>query len=157
MLTITLREGTSDAMCNRHLNEFLKRLNQRIYSRRYLNKGLHLQGFAVRERTKRGTLHFHILIFFDANECSLTKLKDAINEVVNSYLRIHTSTGSKPIFEHTGVHLAAYNNEGNNRLEAYLTKTISNPHSYNEDTTSPIGLLGVNNVEFGSDVGRARY
>ncbi|SDK75163.1 hypothetical protein [Microbulbifer yueqingensis] len=152
-LTITFREGTKDDVALGSLNFLMKCLNQRLFGRRYLHKNRFIDGFVARERCGNGTLHFHILIRDKRGDLeSRFPIRIVLEELIPKLSSIgHNSKHrvKRRLIGDRGWLLQPYKNNGDSRLEEYLTKNFDSFSSEIDEKGDTIGLLGAEYVHFG--------
>jgi len=140
-LTITFKKYTPDKECRRLLNRFIKHLNRSIFKKRYDSGKSFIKGFAIQEYThSMETSHFHLLIASDDWLPSIERLEQLIRRKVSYFRR------SNSRYCITDYLLQAYYNDGNNKLERYLTKQFefNRSNSFNN-----IGWLSDKDIYFG--------
>jgi hypothetical protein len=147
-LTISYPSGTSDLNTNRSLTLFMHFLNQRVLTHSYKKRDVFVDGFVARERTKNGTLHYHIILnenkaqLPDYNEFNLM-VKKCINKVKTNHESKKTITGNK------GWNLQAYFHNGKGGFEGYITKNFECSKSDADEAFNSIGIMNYDKVEFG--------
>lgn len=143
-LTITFRKYTSKEACRTILNTFFNRLNAKIYKQRFNDGKAFLNGVAIQERSiEMDTYHFHILIEQDDYLPDIDRMNELVKYQVNYFRR---STAKDTICDYL---LQPYYNDGDNKLEHYLTKqfeAITRPMDY---TLKNIGVLSGTGACFG--------
>jgi len=61
-VTLTFKDDIPNSTANRIVARYMRGINEDLYGRRFRNKGLGLPYILARERQKRGTPHFHLLV-----------------------------------------------------------------------------------------------
>jgi len=61
-VTLTFKDDIPNSTANRIVARYMRNINEDLYGRRFRNKGLGLPYILARERQKRGTPHFHLLV-----------------------------------------------------------------------------------------------
>jgi len=74
-VTFTFKNDIPNSTANRIVYRFMRRINEDLYGRRFKNKGLGLTYILARERQKRGTPHFHLLVGGDCWKLKRMKYK----------------------------------------------------------------------------------
>jgi hypothetical protein len=142
-LTITYSKYTSKEACRSVLNTFFNRLNAKIYKQRFKDGIAFLTGIAIQERSvAMDTFHFHILIEKSDYLPSIDRMNQLVKYQVNYFRR---STAKNTICDYL---LQPYFNDGDNKLEHYLTKqfeSITRPMDY---TLKNMGVLTGSGVYF---------
>lgn len=143
-LTITFGKYTPEKTCRNELNKFLKHVNAALYKKQYIRGETFLNGIAIQERSiVMQTFHFHILIEQNQGLPSHERLDQVIAKHVNYFQK---SKHKKTIRDHQ---LQAYYNNGDNKLEHYLTKQFELSDSKYDVALSNVGLLSADGVCFG--------
>ena len=148
-LTLSFTKGTFETKSKELLNEFLKRVNRKIYKGRYNRGETFLRGFVVREFTYgMDTDHYHILIE-DSPYMPNTKRMEAIidKKVAGLNKSLRNDKRSNSCIE--SAYLQDYYNEGDNKLEKYLTKVFEKQSYSIEKAADCIGYLTDSKVDFG--------
>ncbi|WP_339672012.1 hypothetical protein [Dasania marina] len=151
-LTITFKESTSDKECKKTINEMIRRLNQRLIGRNYINVGVYLSGFIVMERQKNGTLHFHSILnsdggYLDDRDKLVSNLEKIRVKMVSNTRKTSRGNPLVLIGAKGGVSLDDYY-KNNNKLEQYLTKNLEDPRINGIDT---LGFWCADGAIFGDD------
>jgi hypothetical protein len=143
-LTITFGKYTPEEACRNDLNKFFKHVNATLYKDQYNRGETFLNGIAIQERSiVMQTFHFHILIEQHQGLPSCDRLKQVIAKHVNYFKKSKHKT---TIRDHQ---LQAYYNNGDNKLEHYLTKQFESSASKYDVALSNVGLLSAEGVCFG--------
>lgn len=148
-LTLSFHANTNHDETKKLLDLFFKHLNRRIYKGRY-NKGLsYIRGIVIRENTP-GLLtdHYHILILDeDRTLPDHGRLQSLISKTVRS-LKGSSYRNRNHIKAYL---LQPYSDEaGENRLEAYLLKSITGI-LHKTSAFDQIGCLDPDKVIFGQN------
>ena len=112
-------------------------LNQSLYGKRYKNQGSYINGLVVFENTDKDNPHFHTLIRDPYNDLENRRsVADALRYVLS---RVKSSRGNckdkiPPLIDSKCYLLQEYYNNGDTRLEEYLSKEFSKPtfQSFND-------------------------
>jgi len=151
-LTLTMSYGTSERDAVILMNELVKKLNIRIFGKRYTtHKTACLQGVVVMEDTPdMETVHFHILILdlpYVPTNCDLT---DKINKVL--------VTDSHHYRQNKIMHfqLDDYYLSFDTSIERYVSKIYESNYDI-QTIRDRFGFLGPDKVEFGGVNLRSRY
>jgi hypothetical protein len=143
-LTITCGKYTPEITCRNDLNKLLCLSNASIFQQRFKDGKSFLSGIAVQERSiAMDTFHFHILIANGEYVPSHERLDQVIAKHVNYFRKSKTKN---TICEYQ---LQAYYNNGDNKLEHYLTKQFESSASKYDVALSNVGLLSAEGVCFG--------
>ena len=145
--TLTFKEGTTNIDCERNLDKLVRHVNQRLFTRRYQKKGKQLNGFATREYTQNGTLHFHYLI--NNNDKNLIEF-DEIKNTFYECLPALTPKGKTLRVGQLGFDIQEYYNKGDSRLEKYITKNFEKIRMTIEDAYDSIGVFSCEGAHFGN-------
>jgi len=155
-LTISYIKDTTDINANRALNLFIHFLNQKVLTRNYKNSILFIDGFVARERTKSGTLHYHLV--FNENNAVLPEYDEFYELVFTCMNKIkvnHKST--RRITDDKGWDLQEYFNNGDSDFEKYITKNFECSAFNAIEAFNSIGVISYDKVEFGADPRRHDY
>jgi len=75
-VTLTFKDDLSNARANKIVARFLRGMNEDLFGKHYRDKGLGLPYINARERQRRGTPHFHMLVGGDCWKLKRMKYKD---------------------------------------------------------------------------------
>ena len=150
-LTLTFPYSESEAMCKRHLNDLLHRLNYKIFKNHYSKlKSSCLTGVVVMEDTPaKDTVHFHILIEGQEYLPKMDRMRNLIAKAVASL----NSGGSKRIDK---FQIDRYRLEEGKSLEKYLTKSFESNES-DLAVLDRFAYLSVDGLCFGELGNTSRY
>lgn len=146
-LTITFPMHTSLRNCEALLNRLVLNLNRAIYKKRYDKGKSFIQGVAVREHTfAMNTDHYHILLVDDGYLPDYERM----NTLIEKQLRLlgNDSLHTKKKNYITRYRLQNYFNNGDDRLEGYVTKQFEGSVGGLRKTDGAVGLLGGGSVMF---------
>jgi len=158
--TITFRDGFSDEFYHQSFNHLLMQLNQLLFPRRQVHRDVFscIRGFAMRERGKKGALHFHCIIRDQYNDLESKRsfqqaLDIAIPRITYGPKLYDVNTGKwhakRLIGRRHGSLLDPYFNYGSSALEKYVTKQFDDMGFGTDYCLDCIGLLGQGGAIFG--------
>jgi len=75
-VTLTFKDDLTNARANKIVARFMRGMNEDLFGKRYRDKGLGLPYINARERQRRGTPHFHMLVGGDCWKLKRLKYKD---------------------------------------------------------------------------------
>jgi len=75
-VTLTFKDNISNARANKIVARFIRGMNEDLFGKRWRKKGLGLPYINARERQRRGTPHFHMLVGGDCWKLKRLKYKD---------------------------------------------------------------------------------
>lgn len=151
LLTVTFKAETSDKLAERSFKHVLHLINQKVHCRRYKKNNKFVEGIAVREQQKNGTLHYHAILFEVKHKLRPTERMKTIIQDVCRRITIPDRPGKRLISDN-GVDLQVYyNTNGSNKLERYITKTFGNRRYIPKELNDNLGPLDKDGALFGLD------
>jgi len=75
-VTLTFKDDLTNTRANKIVARFLRGMNVDLFGKRWRKKGLGLPYINARERQRRGTPHFHLLVGGDCYKLKRLKYKD---------------------------------------------------------------------------------
>lgn len=159
-LTINFKDGYSDNFYHEALNHLIRVLNKKLFGARYMDRGLFLKGFVVRERGESGYLHFHIVITDLRGVLSQAKIPfrsaccRSVHKVYGRHFRLFEKQNedvraSRLIGKNSWVLQEYYKSIVEDGLEGYLTKTLEDEEVSWSDKNNLVGVLDSQCVQFG--------
>lgn len=158
-LTLAPKHNTNLRAIKKSLNLVIKRLNQQLYGKRYMNKKdangnpyKYIHGIVVLENAHRHNPHFHIIIRDPNGDL---ELKYSLREAISIYLpktKCNPYASNGPLVGSKSWDLQeCYNHESiDNRLEEYLAKDVDIRGYWNNNKPlDNIAILSVDGAAFG--------
>lgn len=140
-ITLTLTKFTPEKVGRKLLNLLLKQLNRVIYRKRYSDGKSFLTGVVVQEYSHcMETIHFHGLIEDEPYLPDLLRFDELVGKQIRDIRR------SNPKYYITDHLVQEYVNDGDDKLERYLTKQFE---FRGNRSLNNIGLLTCDDVIFG--------
>lgn len=165
VLTITFNRKLTERVVESSLQHFIRVLNGLLFGRRYLQKGLFLEGCAVIEYNQQGDCHFHFLIWDERGDLEArTSFKLAVEKArlkvrcngrqnpLQDILMARKGIDAGCLISAQGVDLQPYYNKGCNRMEWYLTKILQARSLSKDALLDHLCVLYASGVNFGSQL-----
>ena len=152
---MTFVESTPDDVAEESIKHLLHLINQKLYGRRYEQANKYIEGVITRERTSTGTMHYNLLLVGHGKELPgysdlLLILSNAVKKL-KQYDAIKGIYTDRDITDTKGCSLQTYTNDGENRLEQYITKNFDDDRCSIQSAIDSVGFIKGRDLTFGSD------